>query len=246
VLLRSLGARIERLYTHPLSRVLERVRGMDIDQWAASRDDIAKILEAGSAALLGLLEDVEQYLNCTTIREWDSQEECDLTVMVAEVVDGLLKSMPYTGVVVLVKVSGLPQAFGYKRMIRSALEEVIENAIESAADGGKRVEVTGREAGDYVRIEVRDSGRGLSRETVDFMYLPFFTINEGRSGLGLSIVYRVMKRLGGRVGTVEVPEGALFFLEFPTTPRLEETEEPGEPQEAGAGEAVGGEAEVER
>ena len=54
VLLRSLGARIERLYTHPLSRVLDKVKGMDVDSWSRSRNDVTKILEAGSAALMGL------------------------------------------------------------------------------------------------------------------------------------------------------------------------------------------------
>jgi len=59
---------------------------------------------------------------------------------------------------------------------------------------------------------------------------------EGRSGLGLSIVKRVMARIGGRVGTGDVAGGAMFFLEFPTSPSREE---PGTGEEPAAG-AVSG------
>jgi len=49
LLLRSLGSRIERLYTHPLSRVIEHVRAMDLDVWSRSRDEVVKVLEWGPA-----------------------------------------------------------------------------------------------------------------------------------------------------------------------------------------------------
>lgn len=214
-LLRSLGARVERLYTHPLSRVLDRVKGMDVDSWSRSRDDITRILEAGSAALTGLLEGVEQYLNCITTREWDSKEEHALPSIITDVVDGLVRSGQYKDVVVLVNISSLPPAFGYGRLIRTACEELMENAMVASAKGGKKVEVTGREENDMVRIEVRDTGPGLTQAEKDSMFRPFFTTMEGNSGLGLSIVERVMERLGGAVGTLESRSGAVFYLDFP-------------------------------
>jgi signal transduction histidine kinase len=236
VLLRSLGARIERLYTHPLSRVLDKVKGMDVDSWSRSRNDVTKILDAGSAALMGLLEDVEQYLNCITTREWDTKEEHGLQSMINEVVDNLVRSGLYEGVVVLVNLPRLPGVFGYGRLIKTALEEVIENAMVASRESGKKVEVTGREVNGMVRIEVRDSGPGIPQVEKDAMFRPFFTAREGTSGLGLSIVERVMERVGGSIGVTEAAEGALFFLEFPKVKgRLA-------PEEAGAG-GVGAEGE---
>jgi signal transduction histidine kinase len=218
VLLRSLGGRIEKVYTFPLSRVIERLRGMTTDDWAKAREDVIATLEAGYSTLLGLLEDLEQYLNCTTTREWDTPAEYDLTDMTAEVVRDVLASPDAEGVLVSVKMSGLPPVYGFERMIRTALEQVIENACIAASIGEKRVVVTGSDEGGFVRLEVADTGPGLSAETREFMYMPFFTMWEGRSGLGLSMVKRVMQRLGGRVGVAEGKGGALFFLEFPKSP----------------------------
>ncbi|MBU4490567.1 MAG: GAF domain-containing protein, partial [Actinobacteria bacterium] len=220
VLLRSLGARIERLYTHPLSRVIESVRRIDADEWAQSKDDVVRTLEAGSSALLELLEDIEGYLNCVTVREWDSPGENDLGEIVTDVVANILRPPEHAGTSVVAKLAGIPKVFGYERMVRLALEEVIENAVIAADEGGKRVEVTGRELEGMVRLEVRDNGPGVSTETVEYMYLPFFTNREGSPGLGLSTARRVMWRLGGRVGIEEgTGDGAMFFLEFPTSPR---------------------------
>ena len=236
VLLRSLGARIERVYSHPLSRVIERMQNMNIDDWSRGKEDIIDTLNAGYSTLLGMLEDVEQYLNCTSTREWDTPGEVDLVAMTQEVVREAVATPAAEGIAVSVKLSGLPPAFGFERMIRSALEQVIENACIAAQMGARRVEVVGIDEGRFVRIEVKDTGPGLTREAQEFMFMPFFTVWEGRSGLGLSIVKRVMARIGGRVGTGDVAGGAMFFLEFPTSPSREE---PGTGEETAAG-AVSG------
>ncbi|MHB8895771.1 MAG: sensor histidine kinase, partial [Candidatus Geothermincolia bacterium] len=235
VLLRSLGARVERVYTHPLSRVMERMRSMDIDDWSRAREDIIRTLGAGHSTLLGLLEDLEQYLNCTTTREWDSPAECDLAEIVQETVREAIASPEAEGVLVSVRLSGLHPAFGYERMIRSALEQVIENACIAASLGGMRVEVTGANDGNFVKIEVKDTGPGLSPEAAEYMFMPFFTVWEGRSGLGLSIVKRVMARLGGKALAENVPGGASFVLSFPIAPgsELDESEDESEAGAAG-------------
>lgn len=223
ILLRSLGARVERLYTHPLSRVLDRVRGMDIDSWSRSREDIVNILEAGSAALLGLLEDVEQYLNCVAVREWDAKEEHDVRGLVAEVVEDVLRSWASEKVLVAVDIPDLPPIYGYKRMIKSALSEVVENAVMASLSVDGKVEISGCREGSLVRIVVRDSGPGITAGTQEFIYLPFFTTEDGRSGLGLSIVRRVMNNTGGRAGLLDADVGTAFYLDFPTAPRPPET-----------------------
>lgn len=240
LLLRSLGSRIERLYAHPLSRVIEHVRMMDLDAWARSRDEVVRVLEVGSGALTGLLEDVEQYLNCVTSREWDEPCDCDLGSMVDEIVDGVLRQPYAQGVVVAVNLSTLPPAFGYERMVRSALEKVLENACAAAAGGGRRVEVVGHAGNGVVRVEVRDTGPGVPVDVRESIYNPFFTSREGHSGLGLAIAARVMRRLGGRVGLADSDKGALFFLEFPASPAPGSTDEQAGP-EGGPGEQAGSE-----
>lgn len=220
-LLRSLGSRIEMLHIRQLERAVSRLREMDAEEWPHGREEIARALEGGSATLASLLEDAEQYLNCVTAREWDSPTECDLEAVAAGVVEHVLRIPEAEGVMVSVRLAGVPAAFGLERMIKSAMEQVVENACLAAADGGRQVEISGGEAGGFLRVEVADTGPGVRDEVREMVFQPFFSSRDGHSGLGLPIAKRVMESMGGRVTLARSPKGALFLLDFPLAPGSE-------------------------
>jgi two-component system, cell cycle sensor histidine kinase and response regulator CckA len=88
----------------------------------------------------------------------------------------------------------------------------------------------GAKAGEYVILAVSDNGIGMDRETMDRMYDPFFTTKKGRlgSGLGLSMVYGIVKSHGGYIMCYSEPgRGAAFKIYFPAlcTYRRHETAE---------------------
>jgi len=70
-----------------------------------------------------------------------------------------------------------------------------------------------------VRFWVRDNGHGLSPEEQARLFTPFTRLDQARAkghGLGLSIVRRIVEKLGGQVGVESlVGQGSSFFFTLP-------------------------------
>ncbi|HXQ51240.1 MAG TPA: PAS domain-containing protein [Stellaceae bacterium] len=131
---------------------------------------------------------------------------------------------------------------GLVKVDQGQLEQVIINLAVNARDampGGGTLTIAtsnvtqgaeprpGREVmppGDYVQIEVRDTGTGIPKENLERIFEPFFSTKEVGSGtgLGLSTVYGIVKQTGGFVFVEsEAQKGACFAI---LLPRLESEE----------------------
>jgi signal transduction histidine kinase len=118
-----------------------------------------------------------------------------------------------------------PVAFGYAPWV----EEVWYNYLSNALNHGDQplcIELGAEEhlndaASPVVRFWVRDAGPGISAEQQERLFMPFARIESRERhvrgyGLGLSIVQRIVERLGGQVGVEsEVGRGSLFWFTLP-------------------------------
>jgi signal transduction histidine kinase len=97
---------------------------------------------------------------------------------------------------------------------------LIFNAIEAMPQGGQLSIISKLErAKKNVRVEIVDTGYGISMENLDHIFDPFFTTKEQGegTGLGLSIVYSIIKNHKGKIKVnSKVGEGTSFVLDFPT------------------------------
>ncbi|MBW2562737.1 MAG: response regulator [Deltaproteobacteria bacterium] len=69
---------------------------------------------------------------------------------------------------------------------------------------------------EYLRLTVSDTGYGMSQDTLNRIYEPFYTTKEKGTGLGLSIVYSIIKDHGGFIESdSDVGKGTTFRIYFP-------------------------------
>ena len=68
---------------------------------------------------------------------------------------------------------------------------------------------------DQVEIVFKDTGEGIRKEDLPKIFYPFFTTKSSGSGLGLSIVQRVIEEHAGKIEVQSTPEGTGFFITLP-------------------------------
>ena len=114
-----------------------------------------------------------------------------------------------------------PQVMGDTGQIQQALMAVLINAVEAMPQGGT-LEVSTRAHGDGgVEIEIRDTGIGIAPEDLPQIFEPFFTTKaDGQGvGLGLSVVYGIVARHGGRLDVNSAPaQGTRVVIQLPAEP----------------------------
>ncbi len=114
-----------------------------------------------------------------------------------------------------------------KGQIGQVVQNLVINAVQAMPAGGKiqlslhnetidRGAVATLPPGNYLRLEVTDSGKGIAPEHLARIFEPFFTTKESGSGLGLATVYSVVQKHQGHV-TVEstVGVGTTFRVWLP-------------------------------
>jgi signal transduction histidine kinase len=98
-------------------------------------------------------------------------------------------------------------------------ENLVTNAVKYAADVAKPcIEIGSFDSDDEVRFFVRDNGPGISAEHHTRIFGLFQRLESGHegTGVGLTIVQRIMEVHGGRVWIEsETGQGATFWLAFP-------------------------------
>jgi PAS domain S-box-containing protein len=116
---------------------------------------------------------------------------------------------------------GLPRIQGDRVQLRQVMLNLILNAIQSmsgVADGNRELQISidAVPSEGSVRVGVRDTGPGLSPESLPRLFEPFYTTKPEGIGMGLSICRSIIEAHGGRLCAIPCePQGALFQFTIP-------------------------------
>ncbi len=112
----------------------------------------------------------------------------------------------------------LPPVFIDPSQLQSVIMNIVMNAVDAMEGKGLlTVETNVDEAGEQVLLLISDTGKGIPDKIKALIFEPFFTTKrpgEG-TGLGLAVVYGIVKRAGGRISVDSSPGGTTFTVRLP-------------------------------
>ena len=123
----------------------------------------------------------------------------------------------------------LPEVTGDPGQLHQVLVNLVVNALQAMPNGGKLTVETSASEG-AVLLAVEDAGIGMREETIEKLFVPFFTtkdVGEG-TGLGLPVAYGIVTSHGGSIRVKSaLGRGSRFEIALPSSERGRPDREPG-------------------
>lgn len=141
----------------------------------------------------------------------------NLQALIAEVIALVEPDVRRNGVVCRAGVpSGLPELRADPALLRQALLNLALNGCQAMPNGGKLTMAAKADRDHRIALIVEDTGVGIPADRLDRIFDLYFTTKPKGSGIGLSIVYRIVQLHGGEI-EVESTEGrgTVFCLWLP-------------------------------
>jgi signal transduction histidine kinase len=119
------------------------------------------------------------------------------------------------GIVISIVERGIVSGvLGDVETLRSVFNNLFLNAVQAMKDGGKLTTTISTD-GDFVCIEVADTGSGIEMENLNNIFEPYFSTKETGTGLGLAIAKKIIEDHRGAIEVQSTPnEGTIFTVKL--------------------------------
>ncbi len=114
--------------------------------------------------------------------------------------------------------NSIPEITTDGNQLQQVILNMVNNSIDAIGKKPGRITVKTEKPDSQIRIDISDTGNGMTREQLDKIFLPFYTTKEvGKgTGLGLSVSYGILKSLGGKIEVQSAPgKGSTFSILLP-------------------------------
>ncbi len=173
---------------------------------------LAGVIENGASRTARIVRDLKTFSH----RGSEKSETFDLNQAI-DMCLNLLSNQIYRRITVHKNYGELGVVRGPSGQLNQVFMNILSNAQQAIAGQGE-ITITTRRTADRVTVSIRDSGCGMTEEVRQRIFDPFFTTKAPGvgTGLGLSLSYGIISRLGGAIECrSEVGKGSEFTVSFP-------------------------------
>lgn len=198
---------------HPIQNVGNNTRLLmrdDVDPEA--RQDCGRLIDRELNTIRRFLDDLRNIVKPKPIERF----ALDINVAVAETFESMKSEGARHGIAVEARYDdGAMVISGDQFALGRVLRNLITNAIQATAPGG-RVTIATARAGGHIEIRVSDTGTGIAPERLAAIFDDFVTTKRRGLGLGLAITKRIVEQMDGTIAVEShVGRGTAFTLRFP-------------------------------
>ncbi len=183
---------------------------------------VGNILQAG----WHLLELINKVLDLTRIEAGKLEvniEKIELIDLIKESVSFVAPQAEKRNIIIINSTATLPPHYALidQGRLKQVIINLLSNAVKYNCDAGKITINLSKSDFKYIRLEVQDTGVGLTTEQKTKVFDPFVRLSglnviEG-TGIGLTITKRLLEMMDGRIGVEsEIDVGSTFWVEIPT------------------------------
>ena len=208
----------------PLVTVQQSLESLKVVTEDCLSDEANQIIERCERRIRNLEDLVEHWLNIrqieegTLIRDKGILNIADILLCSIEDITPLCERR---GIVLESDIpEGLPPITGDRESLVRVFVNIIGNATKYTPAGGT-ISVRARHDDYHVHVAISDTGRGIPKDKIPFIFEPFYRVKERGehiegSGLGLTFCKRIMDAHGGKIEvSSEEGRGTTFSLRFP-------------------------------
>ena len=203
-----------------LDRVAAVISGQALEtvmRWAGSGCSVHRLaseIQEAAMRISGLVTAIKGF---THMDQAPVAEPVDLLQGLANTIAVLQAKARHKAVAITVHAQpGLPHVVGFSGELNQIWANLIDNALDALADGG-RIDVEAAREGQKVAVRIIDNGPGIPEKVRDRIFDPFFTTKptgQG-TGLGLDIVRRLILHNDGDITVVSQPGRTEFRVLLP-------------------------------
>jgi signal transduction histidine kinase len=173
---------------------------------------LASVVEAGAARTARIIGDLKTFSHPGNegFQVFDLHEALDMCV-------NLLSSSLRDRVEVQRQYGAIGRVYGPAGQLNQVFMNILNNAQQAIESTGT-ISIATEQDGDFVSVRIRDDGCGISADARAKIFDPFFTTKEPGvgTGLGLSLSYGLISKLGGTIDCQNAPGGGTeFIVRFP-------------------------------